>query len=160
MSRTTIPPMLRELDKPPTSFGPCSVPLYLGDNFDGHASFSRTRNKTYWILFLTRCQGAYSLKTTCLRAKGKAYTEEEAVGCFENWDDVLVIWALHCFHRHGRCPRHRDHCGLGDCVACHNEARDGAADRIIRVARKGAASVKQETATREQAKVDLIVKRE
>ncbi|KAJ7078270.1 hypothetical protein B0H15DRAFT_954608 [Mycena belliarum] len=103
--------------KPPLSFIPCPIPEHLGDNWDNHASFSAARNKTYWVLFMTSRQGAYSLKVTCIRALASTYAEEETVGSFQKWDDVLVFWGVHCFNRHGRCPDHRDQCALGACRA-------------------------------------------
>ncbi|KAJ7075467.1 hypothetical protein B0H15DRAFT_956467 [Mycena belliarum] len=63
-----IPPSLRNLERPPALFVACAILLYMGPNFSDHIAFTKMRKKTYWILFLTGNQGAYSLNTGQLGA--------------------------------------------------------------------------------------------
>ncbi|KAJ6485487.1 hypothetical protein DFH09DRAFT_1339763 [Mycena vulgaris] len=98
-----IPPFLRELSRPPASFVPCELPRYLEQNYVTQDDFDRKKNKTYWLLFLTREQGVYSYKATCEGALRSRYLPSEAVGSFQVLSKALRWWAVHCFHRHGRC---------------------------------------------------------
>ncbi|KAF8145913.1 hypothetical protein K438DRAFT_1781538 [Mycena galopus ATCC 62051] len=70
----------------------------------------------------TRCillegdkMGLSTSRTTCLSAKGRRQTESAVIGDFQTWDEVLAMWARHCFHRHGKCTQHRSACVSGQC---------------------------------------------
>ncbi|KAJ7821734.1 hypothetical protein B0H13DRAFT_2377111 [Mycena leptocephala] len=112
-----IPATIDALPAPPPAFIPCEIPNYLGSNFKNHTDFSQKRNKHYWILFVSPKQGVYSLKVTCLSAKGNKYEEANVVGDVQMWKDVLAIWAKHCFHRHGKCRMHQHACVSSPCPA-------------------------------------------
>ncbi|KAJ7667889.1 hypothetical protein DFH06DRAFT_1126579 [Mycena polygramma] len=99
---TMAPPSwLSELADPPADFVACVVPNHLDANFDNHFDFSRRRNQTYWVLFVSPKSGMYSYKK---------YAEIEGFGTFNSQTKMLVAWAKNCFHRHRKC---------GCASACH-----------------------------------------
>ncbi|KAJ7603382.1 hypothetical protein DFH06DRAFT_1151912 [Mycena polygramma] len=126
-----LPTAISRLAAPPAGFEPCEIPKYLGANFKDHLTFSRVRNKTYWILFsgpnqeLTRAR-----RVTCLAAKEAADNEEDVIGALETWEEVLRAWAAHCFHRHGKCAIHTQACVSGRCAAHAPSARAGTSTTI------------------------------
>ncbi|KAJ6450012.1 hypothetical protein C8R47DRAFT_1084569 [Mycena vitilis] len=138
---------------PPAGFEPCEISKYLGANFKDHLTFSRVRNKTYWILFSGPNQGVYSLKVTCLAAKKAADNEEDVIGALETWEEVLRAWAAHCFHRHGKCAIHTQACVSGRCAAHAPSARAGTSTTIKVVRVKREAIVKIEPGVKLEAGV-------
>ncbi|KAJ7880724.1 hypothetical protein B0H14DRAFT_3434268 [Mycena olivaceomarginata] len=83
-----IPASLDDLGAPPGDFTPCSIPEHFGENFKTYADFSSKRNKHYWLLFVSPKQGAYSLKATCLAAKGRQYEEAAVMGDAATWKEA------------------------------------------------------------------------
>ncbi|KAJ7787571.1 hypothetical protein B0H14DRAFT_3505322 [Mycena olivaceomarginata] len=112
-----IPASIDELGAPPGDFTPCIIPQHFGENFKTHADFSSKRNKHYWLLFVSPKQGAYSLKATCLAAKGRRYEEAAVMGDAATWKEAQDIWAKHCFHRHAKCRFHPQSCNMSSCPA-------------------------------------------
>ncbi|KAJ7446033.1 hypothetical protein B0H11DRAFT_1930375 [Mycena galericulata] len=155
---TVVPPSLVGLAPPPASFVPCLIPNYLDNNFTDHIDFSRRRNKTYWVLFVSSKQGMYSLKKACMAAKDSRYTEEEVIGSFQHWSALLPVWATHCYHRHSKCSEHRNACAVGACP--DHPAPPDPTPSTIRVRRREPVSpgVKRESVKRESATAE--VKRE
>ncbi|KAJ7662032.1 hypothetical protein DFH06DRAFT_1325355 [Mycena polygramma] len=148
-----LPTAISRLAAPPAGFEPCEIPKYLGANFKDHLTFSRVRNKTYWILFSGPNQGVYSLKVTCLAAKEAADNEEDVIGALETWEEVLRAWAAHCFHRHGKCAIHTQACVSGRCAAHAPSARAGTSTTIKVVRVKREAIVKIEPGVKLEAGV-------
>ncbi|KAJ7065086.1 hypothetical protein B0H15DRAFT_958574, partial [Mycena belliarum] len=98
--------------------------------------------------------GPQKEKASCVRALGSAYPEEDAVGSFQDWEsEVLVVWALHCYHRHGRCPARPYQCA---------NFSQGDTNGIIRIPRKpaGDVGVKLEADVQMPGKAGGVVKRE
>ncbi|KAJ6492729.1 hypothetical protein C8R47DRAFT_1070281 [Mycena vitilis] len=118
-----IPDYIDSLDPPPLNFDPCDIPEYFGPNFSDHVDFSKKRNKFYWVLFLTSSQdkpGSLELmrnRATCMAAKGRLLDASEVVAFVQTWEEVVAVWAKHCYHRHGKCSRHPDRCVSGDCAS-------------------------------------------
>ncbi|KAJ7614717.1 hypothetical protein DFH06DRAFT_1146236 [Mycena polygramma] len=142
-----LPTAISSLAAPPAAFVPCLIPTYLGANFKDHASFSRILNKNYWVLFTSDKQGAYSLKSACLAAKGSKISEEEEVGCLETWEEVLRAWAMHCYHRHGKCRRHPGGCLFGQCSGHGGPA--GSKIVVVRIKREGGVKIEEPEIKRE-----------
>ncbi|KAJ7633769.1 hypothetical protein DFH06DRAFT_1336856 [Mycena polygramma] len=116
-----VPDALRGLAAPPRTFVACKIPNHLGPNFKNHTDFSSKRNKLYWILFDGPNQGVYSLKASCLAAMGRKSEPDDVVGFVQTWEEVLAIWAVHCYHRHGKCATHPHLC-VTECTAIKRES--------------------------------------
>ncbi|KAJ7833656.1 hypothetical protein B0H13DRAFT_1914461 [Mycena leptocephala] len=100
---------------PPAGFRPCDIPMHLGENFTDHVEFSAKGNKRYWVLYLGRGQGVYTLKAECIAAAGTYAKQPKAYEALDRWQLVLPHWAKHCFHRHAKCRLHQDVCIHGEC---------------------------------------------
>ncbi|KAJ7933005.1 hypothetical protein B0H13DRAFT_1954016, partial [Mycena leptocephala] len=142
-----IPPAIAALPPPTPGFTPCEIPSHLGANFKDHVQFSCLRNKTYWVLFanVKKKHGVYSLKTTCLGAKGSRHREEDVIGSFDTWAEVLPVWATNCFHRHEKCKQHPAACAASVCPdhPAPLSASSGMI-RVLRVKEEAGAPVKRE----------------
>ncbi|KAJ7206123.1 hypothetical protein GGX14DRAFT_397388 [Mycena pura] len=128
MSPPKSPHPLAELRTPPDEYTPCDVPNYLGSNFSGHDSFSQKNNKFYWVVYLGRNQGMYSLKATAV-AHLDGYSRERAMECYSTYDAVTAGWKKHCFHHRGHCSVHSLACAKSPCTRhaaprCVMEARE------------------------------------
>ncbi|KAJ7092021.1 hypothetical protein B0H15DRAFT_948215 [Mycena belliarum] len=121
-----------DLAPAPANFVPCTIPDHMGSNFNDHVTFSGLGNKRYWLLFFGAKQGMYSYKATCIDSMEPTYTADYAIESFGHWKQVKPVWASHCFHRHGRCMKHRNACAL---APCPEHATPPPRSSIIRVRR-------------------------
>ncbi|KAJ7030297.1 hypothetical protein C8F04DRAFT_1264060 [Mycena alexandri] len=108
---------IETLRRAPPDFTPCRLVERFSPNFDNHTDFSRRGNQTYWVCFSLGREAVYSLKPQCIAGKSWDDNEDDVVGSFACWEDVLITWAAFCFHHHDKCDRHRNICRVSGCPA-------------------------------------------
>ncbi|KAJ7017129.1 hypothetical protein C8F04DRAFT_1279917 [Mycena alexandri] len=94
---------------PPPHYVSCTIPLHWGNQFNIQAH-SKQNNRFFWLLYMTKDQGAYLTKATVTNCLPTHADFNQNIKFFDTYEEMLRAWRKFCFQRHRRCPAH---------FACH-----------------------------------------